>query len=628
MQQDEFEALVARLQKAAADNPGRYKRRVFGLAIMGYAYILFVLLALFGLIGGLVAVAVFAKGPGLLAVKKLLIPLVMLVIVVLRAMWVRLSAPEGLVLNRKDFPLLFECLQKLRKQFKGPRIHTVLLTEDFNAAISQVPRLGIFGWQKNYLIIGLPLMEALSAEQFMAVIGHEYGHLSGAHGKFSSWIYRIRQTWYKLMQTLEEKGHRGAFIFSRFFSWYAPYFNAYSFVLARANEYEADRVAAEFTSPKQAADALIGVHVKSEYLDRDFWPRLYKRADQEPQPNVSPYVDMAPLLHRHLPDATGEALLQAALEMETGCADTHPCLRERLASLQQEAQLPQPCATSSASHFLGEHLPRIKEQFSGVWREQISENWQQRYEYAKKAMAQKQTLLDRGDALSAQEAYELAALEEEFVVDADSESLYRRALAKDPNHTAANYALGRVLLAQADDSGIVHIERAMDGDGAYITEGCRLVYNYLVDRDRREEAERYEKRFYERIEIEEKAQAERNHIGLKDVFLPHAATPQMIGSLVSQLRRYKRIAAAYLVRKQTTLSDQPLYLLGITHRWWWCHGPDNDAAFTRKLADEFEIEEEMFFVVLANDARKLKKRVKAMEDAIIYRRQDKFGEVS
>ena len=46
----------------------------------------------------------------------------------------------------------------------------------------QLPRLGIFGWYRNYLIIGMPLMKSLTCEQFKAVLAHEFGHLAKVTG--------------------------------------------------------------------------------------------------------------------------------------------------------------------------------------------------------------------------------------------------------------------------------------------------------------------------------------------------------------------------------------------------------------------------------------------------------------
>src|SRR5262249_15523118 len=154
-------------------------------------------------------------------------------------------------LKRADAEPLFELARTFSRKLKAPKPHTILLTGDFNAGVVQVPRFGLFGWPKNYLLVGMPLMQALSPEQFRGVIAHEFGHLSGKHGHFGSSIYRIRQTWDQLMNTLESRKHWGTAVFSKFLQWYVPYFNAYTFVLVRAQEYEADRSAAAIVGARQ-----------------------------------------------------------------------------------------------------------------------------------------------------------------------------------------------------------------------------------------------------------------------------------------------------------------------------------------------------------------------------------------
>jgi hypothetical protein len=73
-------------------------------------------------------------------------------------------------------------------RFRTPRFHHVLVTDDFNAAVVQAPRLGLFGWYRNYLLIGLPLAKALTVEQFKAVLAHEFAK---RHRKpVSSWSKR------------------------------------------------------------------------------------------------------------------------------------------------------------------------------------------------------------------------------------------------------------------------------------------------------------------------------------------------------------------------------------------------------------------------------------------------------
>ena len=154
--------------------------------------------------------------------KLFAIPLLALSYAIVRSLWVRLPPPEGRRIGRAEAPQLFDLCELLRKWLRGPRIHRILVTDDFNASIVQISRLGLFGWPRNYLIIGLPLMLAMSPSKFEAVLAHEYGHLAGAHGHFSAWVYRIRQTWERLATTLGERTRWGAFLFAPFFNWYAP----------------------------------------------------------------------------------------------------------------------------------------------------------------------------------------------------------------------------------------------------------------------------------------------------------------------------------------------------------------------------------------------------------------------
>jgi len=271
MTQEQFDELVQRLEREALDDPGRYRLRLGALASLGYLYVIGVLLVLIGAVA-LLAYLLIANRSSSFVIVKLLIPIVVLIGVVLRAMWVRLEAPRGLELEPREHPKLFAAIEKVRRAAKAPRADVVLLTNELNAAIVQVARLGMFGWQKNYLILGLPLMQLMGPSEFLAVLAHEFGHLSGAHGRFGAWIYRVRAGWARLNERLQQERHWGSFLFVPFFGWFAPKFAAWSFVQARQQEYEADRVAAESVGALPLANALVRLDLKSAELDQHYWP--------------------------------------------------------------------------------------------------------------------------------------------------------------------------------------------------------------------------------------------------------------------------------------------------------------------------------------------------------------------
>src|SRR6185436_18953469 len=115
--------------------------------------------------------------------------------------------------------------------------------------------------------LGLPLLEALSPEEALAVVAHEYGHLAGSHSRFAAFIYRLRHSWETIQALSQQWQGWAARPLQAVVRWYAPYFNAYTFVLARANEYQADAASAELVGAGVATSALKRVNISSSQYD-------------------------------------------------------------------------------------------------------------------------------------------------------------------------------------------------------------------------------------------------------------------------------------------------------------------------------------------------------------------------
>jgi Zn-dependent protease with chaperone function len=206
MERAEFEALIERMERVAVERPAAYRRRVFGLAALGYGYLFFVVLVLLVLTALSIWSLVYLKGFGV----KLVLIVGALLYAVLRSLWVKQDSPAGERVTEADAPQLFRMLGELQQRLQTPAIHAVLVTPEFNAAVSQVPQLGLFGWHRNFLVLGLPLMKGLTVEQFKSVLAHELGHLSRGHARAANWIYRMRVIWARLESTFERRPQWGS----------------------------------------------------------------------------------------------------------------------------------------------------------------------------------------------------------------------------------------------------------------------------------------------------------------------------------------------------------------------------------------------------------------------------------
>src|SRR5687767_12471128 len=140
---EQFDALVARLTREAESRPLWYKTRVFLLAMLGYAYVFGILLVLLAIVAGVLYIV--STGRGLRLLSDLAIPLAVFAWFVSKSLWVKIEPPEGREVHSDEAPRLFAAIDDVCRKLRAPRADVVLLNEDYNAMVSQVPRLGIFG---------------------------------------------------------------------------------------------------------------------------------------------------------------------------------------------------------------------------------------------------------------------------------------------------------------------------------------------------------------------------------------------------------------------------------------------------------------------------------------------------
>jgi Zn-dependent protease with chaperone function len=628
LNQEQFEALVKRLEIFAREQPKNYRLRVGLLAALGYAYLFLVLGGLLAILIGLGWLVFYSHRFNALELKGgflLLIP----IFAILKSLWVHLPPPTGRVLEPKEAPQLFAVIKELSSSLNAPFPSQVLITTEFNASVVQMPRLGIFGWQKNYLLLGLPLMEALTPEQFRGVLAHELAHLSGNHGRFSSWIYRVRKTWVQILSQVQANGK--SLLFDSFFNWYAPFFDAYSFVFVRMNEYEADRCAAQVVGPKNIAEALINVEVRNHFLEHSFWPRVSRQLNDQAEPPSSMYTHMLSTLRLELAFHDAERWLHQALKQRTNTQDTHPCLTERLSALglrsDWQPELPPSMVVievSSAYYFLQSALEPLTHHFNESWKQEVSLSWQERHHHLQESKKILHSLEEKAQCqeLTEEETWERAYWTAELQERPQAIPLLQEVLVMNPDHVCANYLLGDILLAQENMAGIALLDHAMALDPEISLSGNELIYLFHQKQGRQAEANRYLNRIEEHQTVLTKASQERSSIQERDNFKPHHLPDSELAKLSQQLAVYPEITEAYLVQKEVEyLPTKPLYVLAIRHdsTWWKIESSYRAQNLCDQVAAEMTFPGATYVLILDNLNKKIERKIGQVPGASIYR---------
>lgn len=557
-----YRALIERLQAQAREAPQAYRTRVALLAVLGYAALGLILLVALGLpVGIVIALLVSGRGFDPWALYVLL-PQTVFAAMVVRALWLRFDAPSGYRLAPGEAPALDAEIERLRVAAGAPPLEAVVIDSELNAGAASLPRLlGLLG-DRHYLVIGLPLMRLLDAAELSAVIAHEFGHFRGGHGRFSAWIYRVRISWYRLVESMARSGAALSRLFLKFFEWYVPYFNAYSFVLAREDEYEADAVSARVAGEPARVSALLRIAHAAQWIELRFAPRLQARMRAQPQPPVQFNAMLAAALRESPP--IDIARLLASAERDNDLTDTHPTLPQRVSAVGAPPALREQDVAAIA--LLGESLSRIERELDESWRNDAKKAWAAQYAAAEPERQRLDALERRGE-LDAAEALQYAQLVESLRPDIDPLRFYQRAIERAPDSATARFRAGVLMLDAGDPAGVEQLRQAMTLDAGAIRPVLEKLRACERDGTLRPDVVDALAALRDAFADRAKRLEARDGVAEDDDLIAHDLDAATLDSLCETLARMDQVGQAWLARKRFDLAGEPAhYALLVTWR--------------------------------------------------------------
>ncbi len=589
MTNEQFDQLVNRIQARYGAHPFALRLRIALLVGLGYSGFLLMLLTVLILAAALAVGAVAVQsGPDTFFVVVIAVLLAFSFCQALVVLWVPMETPKARELKQTEAPQLFRLLETLQTKLQTNRFDHVHFTAEFNAAVQMVPRLGVFGFNRSTLILGLPMMRALSTEQFSAVLAHEFAHSSSRHDRFGMWIYRLRETWGRVFAELQQGRQEGFLNRSRriivwFIGWYWPRFNAYAFVLSRANEYEADRVAAEWAGTEAAAAALFRTECFGIRLNDKFWTGVTQLAKTESSVPDDILDRIEAFLRSRPEDADAARWMEQSTKALTGNSDTHPSLSDRLKAMEwpvdRFVKLPFPELPmhSAAEVLLGDDLSEISREVNLLWQRDNALRWQSVFHQARRtekllnAVSKPTEGVTSPDAIEsatttpfdADQLWTQAQATRELHGSAAAEPVLRQLLAQQPAHSLANVTLGRQLLERGDVEGELYLRRILeDDDNELVPAACEGLITYfqtIGQADQVLETRTHLSRF-------ETAQAaalkERSQVTAKDRFVDHGLNEQDLQAVLAKLAQESDLGFAWLARKDLKFfPNQRLFVL-------------------------------------------------------------------
>jgi Zn-dependent protease with chaperone function len=628
MLREDFERLVVRLEAIEKHHPQRYRWGLVLLISLGYLYL--VVAMFLGAALALGAIALATSHPNYAAFKLAFWAVLVgggASWAIVRALWVRIPAPEGLQLTHAEVPELFSLIDRICEEIGTPRPHEVLLVPQYNACVTQVPRLGVFGWYRAYLLLGLPLMQNLSAEEFTAVLAHEFGHLSRSHCRFGGWIYRTRDTWERVMTELFRRRNFAARALQVFLRWFWPAFNARAFVLARSNEYEADRCSVKVAGATPAGQALVRLNVYGPVTEQ-FWADVDRLNQTQVEPPADILRQLGSRLAGPVPQDQARRSLDVALRLTTHCADTHPCLRDRLKALgvihaeAGEVSLPSSPQRTAAEVLLAGRHAELCARLDRQWAQRAGAAWTARHEQAIKSRQELAVLCAKPpQETTVEDLWTQIKLRVDLDGDGAAQSAVDAILSREPEHPGAAFIRGRHLLAQDDAGGIEWLTRAMKRN-PHFTEPCvALIQAYHAREGSTEQVRQLNRQLDQHDQQMEIAQKERSAVTVKDRFTSHGLSETVKSELCQVFASEPDIVRACVARKVlTALPNEPMYVIALELQaaWWRYRSEEANQLLVKRVLDRVKVQGWVYVFTAVRRLKPLGQKIGEVPGSLIY----------
>jgi len=632
-EQRRLSELKARLDLLAQTSPGALTWRVFGFALLGYVYVL----AVFALI---VVAILWLRHHELGGFSRLAGQmLAWFGLFILTALWVRIIEPTGQRVTRAGSPALFDALEDIQRRLDAPAPDVVVIDWQLNAGVSEIPRYGMFGLPKRVLSIGLPLLEALPADECRAILAHELAHLSRRHGRRLAWTARLSVTWENLALNLAAGRHWGRSLFLPFFRWYAPRFALYAQAIARRDEFEADALAAAYVGSDTAVRALLRLHLWGRFMTGSMYPRVQRESATSAEPPSGVFEWMAPVLRTGPSVEDIERWTPMILAERTLDHHTHPTVADRIARLGADVgegaaatrfvvdRLGSGGGASGAMELLGSsRLSKLRSRVESDWQKATSEQWRSWHSDALVWKSVERTP-------DANVPFEVAWARARWATNCEPSEvalpLIREVLAREPRHLEAKLYLGR-LLTESDDAeqraeGVRILEQVVQRDTALAAVACDLLEAEYARAGNADGVDRLQRRKRQLTDAVLAGLRERRELRARDRLAPYALPAATLATVQRACAAQPSIRRAFLVRKQTVhLRDQPFVLLAIDCAVPWYKPSNGEAALTacKAVLERITMPEAATLLATPVEPRsRILRRLRKLEGAEIYHRE-------
>jgi heat shock protein HtpX len=243
--------------------------------------------------------------------------------------------PLGLRKEEHDLPALFQMVREVAAKTGTAPADEVYVSPDANIGVRETGGfLGLPIGTKRVLLVGVAALQAVTMDQFRAILAHEMAHYQKGDTTVGRFLARVPLS---VVTMLGGMRARTAWWFINPVYWYLFLFaHGYMIVISamsRRQEFTADEIAAETYGSDVFGSALTNLVVDSTLFGAIIMPGAQKLMT-EGQVLINAYATHREVREK-MPGEDRERVLQELMAEKRGAFSSHPTLSERLEALKR-----------------------------------------------------------------------------------------------------------------------------------------------------------------------------------------------------------------------------------------------------------------------------------------------------
>ena len=369
------------VEKLAKRHQSVYLIIVLAAAVIGYAYLLFspaVVLTAFYFLHELIPAVKTSQD--WVTIGLITLTAILFMYSSVRTVQLKFSHVKGLKLTKEMTPDLYEVISEVRSHYKRPAIKNVVLTEKFECRIESIPRLGIPIASFNTLVIGLPLLQTLSPEDFRCELSRCIGQHSKIIPSLTLFVYKSRNLWDMYNESLGKNKKFGTSPLRWFFKTYSRLYKLITAPAIRMEELEADLFALEYRHDTEVFNALKSKAISERFLASHYWAGVRNMVMKHPNISIKPFANIEKSVRSEAAQANRKKWLHEAYTAKHKPGDIMPGFRQRMDHMGHGKIKTIPVlGMNSAEKYLGDTRKNIIPIIDKLWRSTTLSNWVKEY---------------------------------------------------------------------------------------------------------------------------------------------------------------------------------------------------------------------------------------------------------